>query len=181
MFPAFIKNPKNCRYQGQDENENIILLLRAHPITNLPWIILAIFIFFIPFLIPKFTLLLRLDFSFVPQNFSSVLLIINYLLILIIVFEGFLGWYFNVNILTDKKIVDIDFNSILSKNIDLALLRDVQESNSTLSGVIGMIFNFGDVFVQTAASKESIDFKKVPFPDLVSDIVMDHALKTRNG
>ena len=181
MFPAFIKNPQNCHYQGQDDDENILLLLRAHPITNLSWILLSIFIFFIPLLVPKFILLLNLDFSFVPQNFSLVLIIINYLLILVIVYEGFLGWYFNVNLLTDKKIVDIDFNSVLSKNIDVALLRDVQESSSHLAGIVGMIFNFGDVFVQTAASKESIDLKDIPHPDIVSDIIMDEALKNRGG
>jgi len=181
MFPAFIKNPQSCHYQGQDDDENILLLLRAHPITNLPWILLSIFIFFIPLLVPKFILLLNLDFSFVPQNFSLVLIIINYLLILVIVYEGFLGWYFNVNLLTDKKIVDIDFHSILSKSIDVALLRDVQESTSHLAGIIGMIFNFGDVFIKTAASTESIDLKDIPHPDIVSDIIMDEALKNRGG
>ncbi len=180
MFSAFIKNPQNCRYQGQDGDEEIILLLRAHPITNLSWIILAVLVFLLPILAPKAAAFYRLDFPFVPANFSLVLLIINYLLVLVMVFEGFLGWYFNVNILTNKKIVDIDFNSILSKNIDLALLRDVQECNSHLNGILGMIFNFGDVYVQTAASNETIDFKKVPHPDLSSDIVMDAALKVRN-
>lgn len=179
MFPAFIRHPHNCRYQGQDEDENILLLLRAHPVTNLPWIILSIVVFLIPFWLPQIVPFLGLDFSFVPQSFWTVLLIVNYLLVLTIVFEGFLGWYFNVNLLTDKKIVDIDFNSILSKNIDLALLRDVQETRSHLAGIIGMIFNFGDVYVQTAAAKESIDLKDVPHPDIVSDIIMDEALKNR--
>lgn len=180
MFPAFIKNPQSCRFQGQDDDEDILLLLRAHPITNLSWIAMAILVFLLPFFLPKAIAFYNLNFSFVPPNFITVLLIINYLLVLVIAFEGFLGWYFNVNILTNKKIVDVDFNSILSKNIDLALLRDVQESNSTLNGIFGMVFNFGDVFVQTAASKEDIDFKKVPHPDLVSDMIMDQALKIRS-
>ncbi|MDO8619550.1 MAG: hypothetical protein Q7R49_06460 [Candidatus Daviesbacteria bacterium] len=181
MFPAFIKNPQNCHYQGQDDDENILLLLRAHPITNLPWIILAILIFLTPFLVPNLIPFLGLDFSFLPSHFPVVMLIINYLLVLIIVFEGFLGWYFNVNLLTDKKMVDIDFHSVLSKSIDVALLRDVQESTSHLAGIVGMIFNFGDVFIKTAASTESIDLKDIPHPDIVSDIIMDTALKHRGG
>lgn len=179
MFPSFIKHPKGYHYQGQDEDEEILLLLRAHPITNLGWIFLSIFVFLIPFLLPKLIPFFNLDFSFVPDSFQLVLLIINYLLVLVIVFEGFLGWYFNVHILTNKKMVDIDFHSIISKSIDVALLRDVQEATSHLAGVFGMIFHYGDVFIKTAASTESIDLKDVPRPDLVSDIIMDEALKVR--
>ena len=180
MLSAFIKNPQSFRYLGQDEDEDILLVLRAHVITNLSWISPAVLLFAFPFILPKILAFYKLDFSFVPSSFVLVFLMINYLLVLVMVFEGFLGWYFNVNILTNKKIVDVDFGSVMTKTIDLALLRDVQESNAHLKGIIGMIFNYGDVFVQTAASNETIDFKNVPHPDLASDIVMDAALKVRH-
>lgn len=181
MFPSFIRHPQNCRYQGQDEDEEIVLLLRAHPITNLGWVLFALFLFLIPFLLPKLVPFLNFDLSFVPDNFWLVFLIINYLIVLAVVFEGFLGWYFNVQILTNKKIVDIDFHSLLSKSVDVALLRDVQEATSHLAGIVGIIFHFGDVFIKTAVATESIDLRNVPHPDLVSDIIMDEALKARGS
>ncbi len=110
-----------------------------------------------------------------------VFLIINYLLVLVILFQGFLSWYFNVNILTDKKLIDIDFYSILLKHIDQALLRDVQEASSKIGGVLQMIFDYGDIIVQTAAKQEGIDYKSVPKPDRVADMIMDQALKVRGG
>lgn len=123
---------------------------------------------------------LRVDLSFVPTIFRAVFLLINFLLVLVIVFEGFLGWYFNVNILTNKKLIDIDFYSILLKHLDQALLRDVQESTSKVGGIFGMFFNFGHVLVKTAASGESIDYANVPHPDLAADIIMDEALRNRH-
>ena len=118
MFPAYVENPTNCRFEGQDNDENIILLLRAHPITNLPWIIFAIILFFIPFLIPRIISSLGLPFQ-LPSSIITPLIIIDYLLVVAIIFEGYLNWYFNVNIITDKRIVDIDFHSILLKMLIL--------------------------------------------------------------
>lgn len=173
MFPSFVKNPENCRYEGQDADEKIILLLRAHPITTLPWIFFALIIFLTPFWIPNVIQLFNLDFSFVSPTFALVFLIINYLLVLVIIFEGFLGWYFNVNIITDKRIVDVDFNSILHRNIDLAPLSSVEEANSNMGGILKAIFHYGDVHVQTAGSKQTIEFISVPDPHQVADIILD--------
>lgn len=173
MFPAFVQNPQNCRYEGQDADEKIILLLRAHPITNLSWIFFALAIFSIPFWIPSAIHFFNLDFSFVPPTFLLVLLIINYLLVLVIMFEGFLGWYFNVNIVTDRRIVDVDFNSLLHRNIDLAPLTSVEETSSNMGGILKAIFHYGDVHVQTAGSKLTIEFVSVPDPHKVSDIILD--------
>lgn len=181
MFPAYLEHPQDCRFEGQDDDEKIILLLRAHPITTLYWIIPAIIVFLIPFFVSDIAAFLSLDMSFLPETYTMVFLLINYLLVLVIIFEGFLGWYFNVNILTDKKLIDIDFYSILRKHIDHALLRDAQEASAKVGGVAQMIFNYGDVIVQTAASEEGIDFRSVPKPDRVADIIMDQALKNREG
>ena len=177
MFPAYIENPPDCRFESQDSDESILLLLRAHPITNLSWVILAAIIFFIPFIVPYLIPILRVDLSFIPQQFLPVLILINYLLVLVIVFEGFLGWYFNVYILTDKRIYDFDFHSLLSKNVDLAPLNQIQEASGSTAGILGVIFHFGNVFVQTAGASIALDFPNVPFPEKVADMIMDQAEK----
>lgn len=173
MFPSFVQDPQNCRYEGQDVDEKIVLLLRAHPITNLSWIFFALLVFLIPFWLPGVIRLFNLDFSFIPPTFALVFLIINYLLVLVIVFEGFLGWYFNVNIITDRRIVDVDFNSLLHRNIDLAPLSSVEETSSSMGGILKAIFHYGNVHVQTAGSKQTIEFLNVPDPHKVSDIILD--------
>lgn len=181
MFPSYIENPQNLTFEGQDSHEKILLLLRAHPITNLPWIFFAIFLFFVPFFVPEIAGLIGFDFSFVPEPFRIAFLIINYLLILVIIFEGFLGWYFNVYIVTDKNIVDIDFHSILYKNIDIAPLRNVEDVSSSAGGILQSIFNYGNVFAQTAGAARNIDFLNIPKPHKVADFILDHTHLIHNG
>ncbi len=181
MFPALLENPINVFFEGQDIGENIVVLVRAHPITNLRWLIPAVLIFLIPFFIEPFARFLGYNlFTQLPDIYLTAFIIINYLLVLVITFEGFLNWYFNVNIVTNEKIIDVDFSSILLKNIDYAPLEDVQEVTPSVGGVLGMIFNFGNIAVQTAGAQVDVDFKDIPNPDRVADIILDQKDKTED-
>lgn len=179
MSSAFQEYPKKCYFQGQDEDEKVILLLRAHPITNLSWIVPAVLVFFFPFLISPLLPLLNLPLPPLPEYLILGMLIINYLIVMVLVFEGFLYWYFNVNIITNKKLVDVDFYSLMSKNIDLAPLISVQEASGKIKGLLGIFFHYGNVDVQTAGASVSIDFVNVPQPNKVADIIMDQAHKAQ--
>lgn len=170
MFSSYIENPTNCRFEGQDPNEKILLLLRAHPITNLKWIIAAVLLALAPFLVP-------LVLPPIPFTFNLVFLMINYLLVVTIILEGFLYWYFNVYIVTDKNIVDVDFHSILFKNIDVAPLRNIEDTSSSMGGLLSSLFHYGDVSVQTAGAAKNIDLTSVPRPHHVADFILDEAHK----
>lgn len=175
MFPSYIQNPQNCSFEGQDPDEKILLLLRAHPITNIPWIVLSVFIFMIPFFAQKVSLFFGFNLNSLPQTYLLVFLIINYLLVLVIAYEGFLYWYFNATIITSEKIVDINFQSLLYKGVDLAPLSNVEEADSTTAGVIRTFFDFGNVSVQTAGARVAIEMKNVPHAAQVADLVLDLA------
>lgn len=177
MLSSFIERPIKCSFEGQDPDEKILLLLRAHPITNIPWIILAIFVFAIPFVVLKLLPLAGISLAFIPQSFVLISLIINFLLVLIIVFEGFLEWYFNAALITNEKVVDIDFEHLLYKGVDLAPLSKIEETDSVTAGIVGTIFNFGNVSVQTAGAKVAIEMKNIPKPAHVADLILDLAGK----
>lgn len=182
MVSDYIENPKDCRFEGQDPDEVILLLLRPHPITNLGWILTSLSLIFLPMIVSFVLMLLKIDTSFVPPMFIVTFLIINYLLVLLIVFEGFLYWYFNVYIITDKNIVDVDFHSILFKNIDVAPLSNVEDVSSSMGGLTQSVFHYGNVFVQTAGATKNIDLINVPLPHKVADFILDEThKKTENA
>lgn len=178
MFSSYIENPQHCRFEGQDPNEKILLLLRAHPITNLPWMFFALFFFFIPFLAVRYVpTIFGFSFNLIPDVYLAALVIIDYLLVLIIVFEGFLYWYFNINLITDQKVIDIDFEPVLYKGVELAPLLKIEEVDSTTLGIVGTFFHFGNVAVQTAGAKVAIEMRNIPRPALVADLILDLARK----
>lgn len=174
MFSSYKEHPTHCWFEGQDTDEKIVLLLRSHPITNLGWILQALILAFLPVFLPASIEALGLGSPFdLPPAYYTAFLVINYMLMTVIVFEGFLYWYYNVYIVTTKRVIDITFTSLLFKNVDLAPLENIEEANSQTAGFLGTIFNFGNVAIQTAGANIAINMIKIPRPVEVADFVLD--------
>jgi hypothetical protein len=90
-------------------------------------------------------------------------------------------WYFNVYIISDKKIVDIDFRGFLYKNISEAPIKNIEDVTSNVSGLFGTTFNFGYVDIQTSAEKREFEFENVSNPSKIRDLIADLVEEVKNG
>ncbi len=164
LFHAFCVK-SHTRFKDQRENEEVVLVIRAHPITLVPFIFNTI-IFFILLLILNYFFFSF--FSFMQQIFFDLFAILigfNYFWL------NFLNWYFNVGIVTDERIVDSDFNSLLYKNVTYTLLTHVEDVTASNVGYFSSFFNYGNVFVQTAGSEINTEFLNIPRPSDVAKII----------
>lgn len=89
------------------------------------------------------------------------------------ILEQFLGWYFNVNVVTDERIFDVDFANLVYREITDANIDQIQDVTVTIGGVLRTMINYGDVLIQTAAEIPQIDFRGVPKPDTVAKILRE--------
>lgn len=162
------------RFADQEEDESIELLLRRHFITNVPWIFLSFTGIFIPIIVLNLnTLLGVLRADRIPGNIVLASLILWYLFLLAFVISRLLHWYFNIYIVTNKHLVDINFYNLLNRDFTEVRLDDIQSSKSQIQGIIGSLFHYGDVIVETAAERQHIDFHSVPKPDAVKERIQD--------
>src|SRR3989344_4743806 len=170
IFRSFFQNPRNFKFESQEKHEQVYFLLRRHPITNLGWILAGIFFTFLPVFGIKFLLGLYDDpFKIVPSQLQLILLIIWYMLTLLFTFESFIIWYFNVYIITDKRVIDVDFTGFWGKRISEAPLNNVEDATYGTNNLWHILFDFGDISMQTAAEKPEFEFKSLPRPALVHD------------
>lgn len=173
---SFCENPQGMHFESQDDDETILLFLRRHPITNVPWILASIIFILIPPL-----LLLLSPFIFannaltaqLPSSYVTVLLSFYYLVILAFVFINFIDWFYNVSLITNKRIVDIDFSDIVYHNVAATKIDLIEDVDYTQTGFVRAFFNYGDVEVQTAAEKTLFDFSAVPQPARVVNLIQD--------
>jgi len=93
--------------------------------------------------------------------------VVWYLLTMGFVIENFLIWYYNVYLITNKRVVDVDFHGVMYKSISEAPLSRVQDVTYNMGGFMQVVFNYGMVFVQTAGEVQNIEFESVPHPDQV--------------
>ncbi len=167
-FSAFLVNPKIFTFIERDENEEIYLAVRPHPVINISWILISIVMIFVPFFFKYFTFL-----NFLPLQYQFALILFWYLLTFVYAFQQFLSWYFNLFIVTDHRVVDINFNNLLNKHFAEANLDMIQDVSSCVRGLSGTFFNFGDVLVQTASEINQITFEKVPNPEKIIKLLKD--------
>lgn len=165
---AYCYKPDGVFFETQEQQEKVVLLLRQHPITNIPWILIAIALFLAPNFLGQFPLI-----SFLPERFQTAAILLWYLIVLAYVFEKALAWFFNVYILTDERIIDVDFYDLIYRAVSDAKTSKVQDVTYKVGGVIGTLFNFGDVFIQTAGTLPNFDFLKVPNPEEVARILQE--------
>lgn len=163
-------------FETQGSEEKVILILRAHPITQLFWI-LNVFIFIFIFAVFNIYVLAILPFNSLQGFFINI---VGMVFIFSYAFFNFLSWFFNVGIITNKRVVDIDFHNVLYKELSEARLPKIEDITSKSGGYIGSLFNFGNVFVQTAGQEINIEFIKVPNPSGVLNI-LNHLLENKHG
>lgn len=166
VFHAFELNPQ-IKFETQAVTEPVILLLRAHPVTQIPWIINALVLVFLLIILNIFFPLFLNASQILFANIFVAFGIVSY------IWFNFLSWFFNVGIITAERIVDIDFHGVLYKEVTQTRLSKVEDITSKAGGYLKSLFNYGDVFVQTAGTDINIEFERVPRPSRVVEIIND--------
>lgn len=166
LFSSFLCQPSWVSFDTKDDNEKVILLLRQHWVVNVPWVLLALVMIAAPSVLSFFPIL-----EFLPAKFQLMAVSFWYLLTLAFIFERFLSWFYNIFIVTDKRVIDIDFLNLIYKQVSECHFSEIESLTYTQGGFVRAMFNFGTVLVQTAAEIENIEFEDVPVPADVSKII----------
>lgn len=159
-------------FQTQGDGEEVILVVRAHPITQIGWLINSI-------LLLVFLLILDYFFSFFLTTFQSLFaFIFSLIMVISYVWLNILNWFFNVGIITNERVMDIDLHSVIYKEITDARLERVQDITEKAGGFFESFFDYGHLFIQTAGGEQNIEFNNTPYPARVVKII--HELTTKN-
>lgn len=168
---SLIKNPSNTSYEGKDRDEEVLLLIRRSLITNFTWLFGGIIYFIVPFITIPLLRRAAYENSAVFDNFFIFsLTFFWYLSLFGYLLREFLDWYFEVFLVTTKKIIDIDKGAT---NISETLLTNVQDVTSETPSMFAQIFNIGNIKIQTAAETKEFEFGMVDNPSKVRDFISD--------
>jgi hypothetical protein len=164
-FSAF---PKDMSFNGKEKDEEVVLIIRAHWIVYFPQVLGALLLMFLPFMV----------YFVLGDLFSNILLFIGLLIATVLIsisilITTFMKWYYNVNIVTDQKVLDLDFVNALSHNLAEAQLEKIEDVSHKTLGLVSSIFDIGTVYIQTAGAKAEIEFQNIPRPRDVQDIIYD--------
>lgn len=166
-FDAFAPKPLMIySFDSQLDGENVLLLLRKHPITQITKLLTVLMLLIVPFFFSQISF-----YYLLAQNFQTAIMLLWYLLTIGYSLESFLTWFYNVYIVTDERIIDIDFLSLIYRNVSAAKIDKIEDITAITSGVAQSIFNYGTVRIQTAAEKSEFEFEDVPYPTKVTQFL----------
>ncbi|MFA6963912.1 MAG: PH domain-containing protein [Patescibacteria group bacterium] len=167
------KTDEDKLFPSQEKEEKVFLLIRKHWFNYVPFAGIGLFmivpaIFAIYYFIAygqSLDGLLRL---------SLMLLLSIYLLFTIgLQLYGFISYYLDVYIVTDRRIVDIDQAGFFHRQISELHLHQVQDVNARINGIFPTLLHFGDVMIQTAGERENFQFLSIPNPYLVAKRIIN--------
>ncbi|MEK7617990.1 MAG: hypothetical protein AAB410_02490 [Patescibacteria group bacterium] len=161
-------------FPSQLEDEKIYIVVRQH------WVVLLkkLFIWFM--FAAALVLFRRYGGVWLPGLFegsigavTKLFLQVYTIFLTLSLFLIWLFYYLNVQIITDRRIVDIDQVGLFHHEVSELHIENIEDVTSEVSGVLGTVFNYGDVYVQTAASIERFEFSDVPNPGSINKLILD--------
>lgn len=168
--------PKHLKFlfPGQQANEHVYLITRRHwllPTRDiLVWFLfVAILLLFDNLLIPRFPILKESPYIQIVNLLKTI-----YLMFLIAaLFSIWILYYLNYQIVTNERIVDVTQKNLLHHTTSELNLGRLQDVTAEIRGVFGNLFNYGNVYVQTAGEMVRFEFDRVPNPNGVAKLILD--------
>lgn len=91
-----------------------------------------------------------------------------------LLFTQWTDYYFDMWVITNWRVVDIDLRGLFK--LDIATILDldhIQDIKTESTGVIANVLNFGRITVQTAGTSREFEFIHCPKPRRVEKIIRD--------
>lgn len=177
LYGGVVVRPKRAAFGTQNKGEKIFVLIRQHWIVNFGWIfrtsvylVLPIFLYIV---LPFFVEIIGITISGVPARIWAVILLGYYSVILTSAFMNFVDWYYDIFIVTNERIIDLEFSPTIGYKIVEAALVNIQDVKEESREFWGTIFNFGDLKAKTSSDRGVLMLERIPNPTQVRDIVSD--------
>jgi hypothetical protein len=163
-------------FPSQQEDETIYLVVREH------WAHLALKVLVWVFFAAVLVLFNIFSQSALPILGQGTLLVtqIYTMLLVLSLFLIFVFYYLNIQIITSIRVVDVTQEGLFNHVISELHIDKIEDATSQTVGILGTIFNYGNVFVQTAGTAERFEFHNVPNPAGIEKMVLDLYEKNSN-
>ena len=169
-------------FPGQHSDEQIYLFVRKH------WIVIfsTFSILFLMLIVPFIgIILLRIYYYTIFQgSIINILVILGSIYILIIAglsLVGFIDYYLDVEIVTNKRLIDIKQINLFARAIDELELLHIEDISVHQKGFLATFLNFGTIYIQTAGTSRNFILTYLPHPQKVARQIMklsEESIKT---
>lgn len=134
-------------FKDQYDDEEMLLLFRRHPVVMRKHLIVA-----------SVLLLLGTIPSFIKPEFSYLFggLAVGFILGGLVMFYGWIGWYYSVFIVTDQRLIQVTQSGLFNKSVVDISLDQIQMVNYHIKGMQESLLGFGTLSIQTMVGELTV-------------------------
>ena len=174
MFPSLDK----LKLPDSKKDERVIVIVWHHWWIFLREVLGLVLLFIGPFIMIPFVLSLfatqSIQVGGAPVNLVLFFSSFWALVIWNVLFTRWTDFYFDVWIITNWRIIDVDQRGLFKRNISSILnLNHIQDIQTEIEGIIKTFLDFGSIEVQTAGTKREFIFNDVAHPRQVEQTIRD--------
>lgn len=157
------------------DQERVVMIARHHWWVLFREVFMLAILFVLPFFLVPLVYLFASQGGAVPTISGGVVLFFSASWALImwnLMFARWTDFYFDIWVITNWRIIDIDQQGFFKRNVATLLTLDhIEDVKTELNGIIGNMLNFGHVQVQTAAARDEFEFDDVSNPTNVDETI----------
>jgi len=171
-FSSYFETPSKLHFSNKLNEEIMLLFVRKHFITNTPWILKALAMGLVPVIFEFLG-----AFGFYSTDFLETAgKFIVYFFYYFFIFSGYIlvhymTWFYNIGLVTNLRVIDIDFSDIVYEDVAATKISQLEDVHYKQIGIVRSVFDYGDVFVQTAGTNRNFEFLAIPHPENVIRII----------
>jgi len=174
-------------FPGQGKNEPVFIFLRRYYIAFLPVVLIGLVMIGVSiaiFAAAYYSLSSRGEAASDSYGLYNWLVMIGGtfgLFTVIFIAVAWLDFYFDINIVTNRRVVDVNQNGLFSREISELSLEDVEDVSVHYQGVLPTFFNYGEIIIQTAGTQSNFMFHNIRNPRDVASIIVDLSEQAKRG
>lgn len=169
-------------FPGKQPDEKIIMVIRKHPIVYVRLTVVFVLvdavplIFFVSFWSGIFPISNPGTIGLAGYLAACLYLLYGSMLLMIAILDE----VFDLFILTDHRLIDITQVSFLKRSVATTPLNQIQDTTSSIQGILSTLLNYGTINVKTASGVASTFFMDHVYdPALVARVILNHAEERR--
>ncbi|MCD4811015.1 hypothetical protein K8R14_00180 [bacterium] len=171
--------PKNVGFARKAQDEEVILVVRRHWIAYLAHVLLALIVLIVPLVLLLVTH--KISDTYGGTTLYLGLFVVSVVISANILVTAFMQWYYNVSIITDKKIVALTVANVFQHDYIEILWRKVQDVSHDSVGPLSSMLDLGNMYIDTAGEGVDLTLTFVPCPRDVQDVIDNLVELTHKG
>ncbi len=96
----------------------------------------------------------------------------SYLIAWIYSFFLWVDYFLDIWVITSARVINVEQKGLFARNTSELDYTHIQDVTSEIEGIIQTLFNYGDVYVQTASNENRFMFRHVAHPEKIKTLVM---------